>query len=298
VHREIERWKGSSRAKTSLFSASLGALQTSRKERKGLPQEFLSPAKSATATVPVEDAFRPRELKADPLWSMFDQSPGSHLMAKKETPLWLPDPLDELHHFIALHSDPSHPLLPHDSPTLPLYISNHLLAPLLTHSTLVSTALVSLYLDDLRFLDHLDVLHAYWLAGDVDFTERVSGALFGREEAGAGEALGLGRRARTRARLGLGGDDVANGHTGEWGIGLGLGLSERAMWPPGGAELAYALRTTLLDDGRPAESLGPVWEGIDDRVSFAIRPLPEDQADGKRARWLNPQGESLVEQLS
>jgi hypothetical protein len=37
---------------------------------------------------------------------------------------------------------------------------------------------------------------------------------------------------------------------------------------------------------------GPVWEKIEDRVSFAITPLPEGDADGKRAKWLDPQGEA------
>jgi hypothetical protein len=35
-----------------------------------------------------------------------------------------------------------------------------------------------------------------------------------------------------------------------------------------------------------------VWEGIEDKVSYAIQDLPEDQRDGRRAKWLNPQGES------
>lgn len=122
--------------------------------------------------------------------------------------------------------------------------------------------------------------------------ERVSSALFGKDSAGAGEAVGLGKRARIRARLGLGEDDDKQDGDADWGIGLGIGLSERSRWPPGGAELAYALRTTLLnyensDKGKPG---GSVWEDVGDRVSFAIRELPEEENRGKRARWLNPQG--------
>jgi hypothetical protein len=173
------------------------------------------------------------------------------------------------------------------------HITSHLLAPLLTHSGLVSSALVSLYLDSLDFIQHLDVLYAYWLGGDVSFLERVNGALFGKDAAGAGEALGMGKRARTRARLGLGRDDMDNEkgeEQKEWGIGLGIGLSERTKWPPGGAELTYALRTAIVDDDQETVGHGEVWEGIEDKVSYAIQDLPEDQKDGRRAKWLNPQG--------
>jgi len=178
---------------------------------------------------------------------------------------------------------------------------------------------VSHYLDDLHFLDHLDVLHAFWLGGDAGFTERVSLALFGKDGGENADAVGLGRRARTRARLGIGSTDatpepssmqrtptpgaldtpaattpnssVSMSQVPEWGIGLGIGLSDRKRWPPGGAELAYALRTTLFDhDIARFKSRGPVWRGIEDRVSFALRALPEDESDGRRAKWLNPQG--------
>jgi hypothetical protein len=153
----------------------------------------------------------------------------------------------------------------------------------------VSTSLVSLYLDDLNLLNHYDILRSFFLGGNVGFAERVSAALFGKDEAGAGEALGLGKRARTRARLGLGStEETAGNGEGVWGIGLGLGLSERQKWPPGGAELAYALRTTLVDD---EEGRDGVWDGIEDKVGFGVRSLPEDEQDGQRARWMNPQGE-------
>ncbi|WVQ82146.1 hypothetical protein IAT38_004274 [Cryptococcus sp. DSM 104549] len=306
VRKEVEHWRKSVRDRTRSIS---GSLSTSRlrapakKERKRIPLEFRdtappSPAQTTNATGSAASS------DIDDLWALFNQAPGSHLQTLQTTQpdvaapssnLWAPTPLESLHTFIAHHSSPSNPLLPFDSPTLPIFISTHLLAPLLTHSTLISTSLVSLYLDDLLFLDHLDILRAFWLGGDVGFMERSSGALFGKDTAGAGEALGLGRRARTRARMGIsGGDEPVRGLSaeGDWGIGLGIGLSERSRWPPGGAELAYALRTTLLDDGGAREedkAKGPVWEGVEDRVSFAIRELPEEGDSGRRARWLNPQ---------
>jgi hypothetical protein len=232
----------------------------------------------------------------DPVWSLVHQTPGTHLSQGQSTSLWSPTPISELKELITWHSDPSRPLLSETTPTLSQHITSHLLAPLLTHSGLVSTALVSLYLDSLDFLEHLDVLRAYWLGGDVSFLERVNGALFGKDSAGAGEALGMGKRARTRARLGLGRDDDKDHdkpEQREWGIGLGIGLSERTKWPPGGAELTYALRTAIVDDEQEVVVKGDVWEGIEDKVSYAIQDLPEDQRDGMRAKWLNPQGMSF-----
>ena len=287
VRKEVEHWRRLVRERArSLSSSSISRLRgPPRKDRSQLPQDLVE---QAPQVVPMSQPLA----DLDPQWGLFGREPGSHLTCDKSA-LWAPTLPTELPAFIAHHSDSTHPILPADTPTLPMYISDKLLAPLLTHSTLVSTSLVSVYLDHLRFLDHLDVLRAFWLGGDVGFAERVSRSLFGKDEAGAGEALGLGRRARIRIRLGLVGSDAVGGD-GDWGIGLGLGLSERQRWPPGGADLAYALRTTLLDeDVGVAEDKGPVWEGIEDRVSFAVRALPEDEADGRRARWMKPQGESL-----
>ncbi|WVF71535.1 hypothetical protein IAT40_006343 [Kwoniella sp. CBS 6097] len=314
VQQEVEQWRRSTKDRTRPLSGStsFGRLRVShghRRERKRIPMDLFQQEDTTPESPDVGRGISPsQEEQLDQLFALFNKPPGSHLASsvpslsnlnKKTKPhLWAPTPLEALHAYINRHSH--EPLLPPDLPTLPLFISQHLLSPLLAHSTLISTSLVSLYLDDLRFLDHLDILHSFWLGADVDFIERVSSALFGKE-AGAGEALGLGRRARTRARLGLGlgqhnedndhprgGADLPEG---EWGIGLGLGLSERAKWPPGGSELAYALRTTLLDDKLQEQvaNKGPVWEEVEDRVSFAIKQLPEDDASGRRAKWMDPQ---------
>ncbi|WVR07123.1 hypothetical protein IAU60_004164 [Kwoniella sp. DSM 27419] len=310
VRREVQHWRYATqdRATGVSMSASIARLrssQSSRKERKRIPADLLGQSHCSTAlqdslggadsATPTRSPLR-NNIELDKLWDLFSQPPGSHLTEQSHpeiSKLWARTPLQGVQDFIAKHSTPTTGLLPGDSPTLPIFVSSHLLAPLLLHSSLISTSLVSLYLDDLRFLDHLDILRAFWLGGDVDFFERVSSALFGKE-AGAGEALGLGRRARTRARLGLAPDVDGNPDVeadGEWGIGLGVGLSERAKWPPGGSELAYALRTTLVgEDAKVADRpSGPIWEEVEDRVSFAIKQLPEDQTGGRRAKWLNPQ---------
>ena len=292
VQREIEHWRKRSGERNRLKgSSSTIKLRAPRKERPGLPSPFGSedapPSRRASALAletPAE-VYHP----IDSLWAQFELTPGSHL-APTPTPLWAPSPLTTLQSFLQSHSG-SHQLLPPDSPSLPLFISAHLLSPLLAHGKLVSTSLVSLYLDDLQLLAHYDILRDYFLGGNVSFFERVSAALFGKDEAGAGEALGLGKRARTRARLGLGGDEKGDQESGVWGIGLGLGLSERARWPPGGAELAYALRTTLVAE---EEKVAGIEGNMEDRISFAVRSLPEDDKEGRRARWLDPQGESLA----
>ena len=272
----------------------IDVLRTPRKVRKSLPVDFIKAAKTSP------DSFEKRhsteDTPIDPIWVECIEAPGSHSNGKEElATIGGPTPIDQLTAFIERFS--ATPLLPAETPTLSLYIAS-VLAPLISHSNELTSSLVSLYLDDLNLLDHLDVLRAFFLAGDVGFTERANAALFGKDQAGAGEALGLGRRARTRARMGLtpgpkgkrvpsqvdhGADD------GDWGIGLGLGLSERQQWPPGGVELAYALRTTLFDVSREGQD-GAVWEGIEDRVSFAVRDLPEGQ-DGEGANWMNPQCE-------
>lgn len=274
-----------------------------RRSRKKIPSEMFDLAASPTRSILTNDHTHGEQTIMDDaagqggisdekrltdFLGMLNLAPGTHVAPKITLSIWTATPLDTLHSFLAYHT--SNPLLPHPYPTFPLFISHHLLAPLLAHADLVSTALVQLYFDDLNFLDHLDILHAFWLGGDVGFSERVSAALFSTNISDQG--TNMGRRARTRARMGLPNrsQGVSQGD-GEWGIALGVGLSDRQRWPPGGAELAFALRTTLLeDDGvqTDAERGGQVWEEVQDTVSFAIRPIPEDE-DGVRAKWLDPQ---------
>lgn len=300
VKSEIEHWRRSSRGLPRALStaSSVSRLRQPRKIRGKIPFDSL-PANPDRIAADQEDGSPfpdsaiegAPSLDIDPIWAMVAQHPGTHFASAK-TSLWSPTPLATLEAFMAAHSAPLNPLLPEYAPTLPQHISTALLSPLLGHGDLTSVALVSHYLDDLALLDHLDILRAYWLGGDVAYLERVNAALFGKDAAGAGEALGLGKRARTRARLGLGNDHIDNDEheeQREWGIGLGIGLSERSKWPPGGAELTYALRSAMVDDER-SEPANEAWEHIEDKVSYAIKDLPSDERDGRRAKWLNPQG--------
>jgi hypothetical protein len=274
----------------------MSSLRRTPKERRKIPPDFLYQAGSSKVPQETDLAATGVDSLPEPLdlWNLFSGEPGSHIDTTNTNPLWTPTPLSQLQAFITTYSSPDHTLLPPETPTLPLFIADRLLGPVLSHGALVSKHLVSLYLDDLSLLSHFDILKAYFLGGDVDFSQRVTAALFGRDEAGAGEAMGEGKRARTRARLGLPGGGKGGEVVGEWGIGLGLGLSERARWPPGGAELAYALRTTLIGDERSVKSEEEVWDEVEDRVSFAVRDLPEDDVSGRRARWMNPQGKLFL----
>lgn len=99
----------------------------------------------------------------------------------------------------------------------------------------------------------------------------------------------------------------------EWGVGLGLGLSDRQRWPPGGAELNLALRSTMAsslselveeksrygEGRREADDMGgggsneaEFWEGVEKRVGFSVRDL--DQGEGEGSEWLNPQSVQSV----
>ena len=303
VHRDVTLWRRSVKVKDEsrpLTGQSLmPRFPTTKKERKKLPTEFMTPRPSTN----VKDEQTGPSIDRPPdggdegvlaFVALVNQQPGSHMTKTETESLWNPPSQSGPQTFLNYHD--RHQLLPPDALTLPMFIENHVLVPLLAHAKLISTNLVTVYLEDLDLLDHLDVLRSFFLAGDIGFTERVCGALFGKEEAGAGEALGMGRRARTRARMGLN-LDAQHGYPqqpgerdadkGDWGIGLGLGLSERNQWPPGGAELAYALRTTLLNDDT-RDGKGPVWQGIEDRVSFAVKDLPQAN-DGRKPRWMDPQ---------
>jgi hypothetical protein len=138
---------------------------------------------------------------------------------------------------------------------------------------------------------------------------RLRGALFSEWE--AYQPIGRGTRARTRAKLGIKDErDIAaeteeleTNSSAKWGIGLGLGLSERGIWPPGGAELGFALRRVIVDsleelrfendilqdnvkviehDTRWSDQ---VLKEAEWRLGFAIRDLPVTEG---REDWLNP----------
>lgn len=87
---------------------------------------------------------------------------------------------------------------------------------------------------------------------------------------------------------------------------MGIFVNEKGRWPPGGADLGLLLRTTLDDslaDAKESRGLsgrtlkererkeaeGKVWQGVQDRLSFAFRQ--KDPAV-EEARWSNPECKS------
>ena len=207
-------------------------------------------------------------------------------------------------------------ILPSITPTL-AQLTESVLSPLVLQCSRLSSALLEIFLSPpFSLTSQFVLLRDYLLLDSAPFTARLRGALF--SEVDAYQPIGHGTRARTRARLGIkelrdvrfeqedlekmrqaaeGGEN--DGEVPKWGIGLGLGLSERGVWPPGGAELGFALRRVIVDsladekDERNAEG-GDARDGREGftvrreaewRLGFAIRDLPVGEG---REEWLNP----------
>jgi hypothetical protein len=268
------------------------------------PSECLSPQPDATLYQPELAGLR-----------IFDLEPGAHFK-----PLLEPQPTREtqtsktISYQPFLSTFPS--TLPPITPTL-AQLTEAVLSPLGRQCSRLSSALLELFLSPpFSLASHFVLLRDYLLLDSAPFTARLRGALF--SEIDAYQPIGHGTRARTRARLGIkeprdirfeqddlekmrqaaDGDDD-DGEVPKWGIGLGLGLSERGVWPPGGAELGFALRRVIVDslaaekDERNLES-DDESDGIEGftvrreaewRLGFAIRDLPVDEG---REEWLNP----------
>lgn len=246
---------------------------------------------------------------------MFDLEPGAHFK-----PSLGPQPTREtrgsktISYQSFLCTFPS--TLPPITPTL-AQLTEAVLSPLGRQCSRLSSALLELFLSPpFSLASHFVLLRDYLLLDSASFTSRFRGALF--SEIDAYQPIGHGTRARTRARLGIkeprdiqfeqedlekmrqateGGEN--DDEVPKWGVGLGLGLSERGVWPPGGAELGFALRRVIVDslaaerDERDAESDGEndgregftVRREAEWRLGFAIRDLPVGEG---REEWLNP----------
>ncbi|QRV79559.1 SPC97/SPC98 domain-containing protein [Ceratobasidium sp. AG-Ba] len=269
-----------------------------------LDDTILAPRPDEEIAVPSSTRVYKPELQA--LFSVFDQSPGSHI------PISAKGTLDNQ----LISKGPV--ALPFSAPTLSLVVDSSLLSLPLAHSRLVSSALLRVFTNRLAFKTHLKVVRGFLLGGDQVFWSRLRGALF--EESGVSStssAVGRGVRAGVRVRLGIvdpARDQIADeraereGRPREWGVGLAVGLSERGgpgSWPPGGAELGLRLRhvidealevgwgaqlTTESDDESDIvqkDQDGIVLKETSWRLGFILRDLEEESAEG-RARWLNP----------
>ena len=246
---------------------------------------------------------------------IFDLEPGAHFKPSLE-----PQPTRETQESNTISYQPFlctfPPTLPSITPTL-AQLTEAVLSPLGRQCSRLSSALLELFLSPpFSLAGHFVLLRDYLLLGSAPFTARLRNALF--SEIDAYQPVGHGTRARTRARLGIkeprdirleqedlekmrqaaeGGEN--DDEVPKWGVGLGLGLSERGVWPPGGAELGFALRRVIVDslaaerDERSAEGDGEsddregftVRREAEWRLGFAIRDLPVGEG---REEWLNP----------
>lgn len=282
------------------------------------PFDELQPSSSFTQiTTTVEKTSSsisyPPELAS---FKAFDMEPGSQWGTSRTPATSFPIDTTPYQTFLAIFPEE----LPQSTPTIS-HLAASVLYPLQVQSNRLTNALLSLFLSPpLSLPSHLSLLRSFALLGSQLFTYRLRGALF--TESDGYQPVGRGTRARTRARLGIkdardiaaeaeeiaGADGSAS--AAKWGIGLGLGLSERGVWPPGGAELGFALRRVIvdtLDEMRVADDdsdalplLGSGSQGMpfqiivkeaEWRLGFAIRDLPVSEG---REEWLNPSSIAYV----
>ncbi|POW11501.1 hypothetical protein PSTT_05245 [Puccinia striiformis] len=143
-------------------------------------------------------------------------------------------------------------------PSLDILTEVTVLESLRCRSLEIDRCLLSFFLIDLDFLDHLKVLDQFMFCNDVMFNQRLTNALFSPNEDTFSKAS---RRP----------------------VGVSARLLRRGTWPPGGFDLSFALRTVILDsvapDQRPAAYReSSAWTELEDRLSFAIRPGIENEA--------------------
>jgi len=144
-------------------------------------------------------------------------------------------------------------------PSLDVLTELTVLESLRCRSLEIDRCLLSFFLFDLEFLDHLKILDQFMFCNDVMFNQRLTQALFSSSE---DPRYIAGRRP----------------------VGVSARLLRRGTWPPGGFDLSFALRTVILDslalDQRPASYRdSSAWTDLEDRLSFAISPGIEQDGD-------------------
>ena len=194
--------------------------------------------------------------------------------------------------------------LPCLTPTLS-HLTDLVLSPLVQHIESLSGALVSLFLSTCTRLDicaYLTLLRSYLLVTSHPFKSRLGWALFSDadqpEDFQPGTRTFAARRARSSSSKG----EASASH--RWAVGLSSALTAGNIWPPGGADLSFHLRTVIIDsleDIHGQRIHGDLYtsDGGADRVvveaeyrlGFAIRDLPV--GTGKE-KWLDPLGASHI----
>ena len=175
-------------------------------------------------------------------------------------------------------------------------------SPLAEQASVLSQAVLNLFLTplgslspivatDLHLHSHLTVLRSYQLLASHSFKSKLSAALFSDSE----DWTSGGQRSAWS--LSIGGDKkgilrpVPDDRV--WPVGLSASLLEKDCWPPGGADLSFFLRTTIVDAMEimhlrttpPKVEIPSAYDESEWRIGFAIRDLPSGKG---RDRWLDP----------
>lgn len=194
---------------------------------------------------------------------------------------------------------------PTAAPTLQTLLDVAVLQPLTTHARILSSSLLEVFLSDLDFIGHLDLLWRFVLFGDPSFAVRVRMALF-TDSDDPRDAVKSQNHARDRRRSSAStlelrrpyDNAISSAHGGRgWGVGLSPGLSDVGIWPPAGSDLAFSLRRVIvdtLDDGRFEAEGGErrtghsrqrdvIWNQAEWRLGFIIKPFDEEDEEGEPA---------------
>jgi hypothetical protein len=226
-------------------------------------------------------------------FQLFDLEPGSHLRPMDPPAKSQKDEASyELSYSEFVRTFPN--TLPLAAPTLQTLMDVIGLQPLVVHSRILSFSLLDLFLSDLDFIAHIELLHRFMLFGDPSFSNRIRTALFVENDLDESP-----RNPRPLAQRK--GRSQVNDANAPWGVGLNPALSERGSWPPGGSELAFSLRRVVvdtLDEDRVETDEGErktggglqrdqIWNEAEWRLGFIIRHL-EDEDDRGNPNWLDP----------
>jgi hypothetical protein len=210
------------------------------------------------------------------------------------------------------------PSLPSITPTLNS-LSSLTFQRLTEHASTLSTTLLHVFIDQpgkLNFYAHLILLRDFLLVSKPDFKSKLIIALFddaGGFEVESSSAHSLSVRAvrkRQLERYGTGRNVEKQGREGgerdqgskiPWAVGLAPHLLERETWPPVGADLAFYLRTVIVDSldwteresrkgdeeevGKRSMTNAIVLEEAEWRLGFAIKDL--SMGSGKD-KWMDP----------
>ncbi|CCM00410.1 uncharacterized protein FIBRA_02440 [Fibroporia radiculosa] len=217
-------------------------------------------------------------------FAVFDGLPGTHIQSTATSSTMTAS--SQIHLFV--ENFPRS--LPALTPTLS-HLTDLVFLPLAEHADSLSGALVSLFLSSthLNFRLHLVLLRSYLLLTSHSFKVRLSAALFSDSDDNPQTSRGHPSSNSTSAQA------IDHGSQ-RWAVGLSPNLTNGDIWPPGGADLRFHLRTVIIDTLEDAfkkslrrqfgeGTITRVIREAEHRLGFAIRDLPT--GTGKEA-WLDP----------